>query len=96
MDVPSWAVTLIGSVAAVCTTVAFIPQVLRVWRLKRSDEISLATFLAFAVGTFVWFLYGLLIGSWPVIVANAVTFGLAPSMVTLKLTYDRAARRASG
>ena len=88
--------TLVGGVAAVCTTAAFVPQVARVWRLRRADEISLATFSLFAVGTFVWLLYGWLIGSLPVILANAVTFVLAVSIVVLKLNYDRRARNAPG
>ena len=66
MDFPDWLPTLIGSVGAVCTTGAFVPQVVRVWRLKRADEISLVTFLAFAVGTSVWLVYGFLIDSIPV------------------------------
>jgi len=94
MDLPTWLPTLIGSVAAVCTTGAFVPQVVRVWRLKSAGEISLVTFLAFASGTFVWLVYGLLIGSTPVVVANAVTFVLAVTMVTLKLSYDRRASRS--
>jgi len=81
--------TLVGGAAAVCTTGAFLPQVARVWRLRSASEISLATFSLFALGTFVWLLYGWLIDSWPVIVANAVTFVLAVSIVVLKLRYDR-------
>jgi MtN3 and saliva related transmembrane protein len=73
----------------VCTTGAFVPQVVRVWRLKRADEISLVTFLAFAVGTSVWLVYGFLIDSIPVIVANGVTLVLALTIVVLKLSYDR-------
>jgi len=89
MVLPDWSATLVGSVAAVCTTGAFIPQVVRVWRLKSAEEISLTTFLVFAVGTFVWLIYGLLISSIPVIVANAATLALSVSIVLLKLTYDR-------
>lgn len=81
--------TLVGSIAAVCTTGAFVPQVLRVWRLKSAAEISLATFTAFAAGTFTWLLYGLLIGSLPVILANGITFVLSIVIVVLKLVYGR-------
>jgi len=95
MDLPSWTPLLIGSVAAVCTTGAFVPQVVRVWRLKSAQEISLATFSAFAVGTFVWLVYGLVIGSLPVILANAVTLVLALTIVLLKLNYDRSRARTS-
>jgi len=86
--------TLVGGVGAVCTTGAFIPQVARVWRMRSAAEISLATFSLFAVGTFVWLVYGWLIESWPVILANAVTFVLAVSIVVLKVKYDRTARSA--
>lgn len=86
---------LVGSVAAVCTTGAFVPQVVRVWRLKAADEISLATFSLFAAGTSVWLAYGLLIDSFPVIAANVVTLVLALAIVSLKLRYDRGSRRRS-
>lgn len=92
MVLSSETATLVGAVAAVCTTAAFVPQVVRVWRLRSASEISLATFSLFSFGTFVWLVYGLLIDSWPVIAANAVTFLLAVSIVVLKLNYDRAAR----
>jgi len=95
MALPAWSATLIGSLAAVCTTAAFVPQVVRVWRLRAADEISLATFLVFGVGTFVWLLYGIVIGSWPVILANGVTFVLSLSIVFLKLNFDRKTRRAA-
>ena len=83
-----WA-TLVGSIAAVCTTGAFVPQVVRVWRLKSAAEISLTTFSVFAAGTFAWLGFGLLIGSLPIILANGITFGLSLLIVGLKLTYDR-------
>lgn len=87
--IPSdWTVTLIGSLAAALTTVAFVPQVVRVWRLKDAREISLPTFLLFSVGLFAWFLYGVLIGSLPVIVANAVTLVLALAILSLKIRFD--------
>ncbi len=92
MDISGFSIVLVGSIAAVCTTAAFIPQVLRVWRLKRADEISFATFLVFSVGTFAWFVYGVWIGSYPVIVANGLTFALSLAMVGLKLKYGRTLR----
>ena len=95
MLLPAWAPTLIGSVAAVCTTGAFVPQVVRVWRLKSAGEISLTTFLVFALGTFVWLIYGLLLGSIPIILANAITLVLALTIVFLKLNYDRLERRSA-
>ena len=91
MDAAEWTTVVIGSVAAACTTGAFVPQVVRLWRLKSAAEISLMTFLVFSAGTFAWLVYGLRIRSVPVIAANAVTLGLALTMVALKLRYDHRA-----
>ena len=79
----------IGSVGALCTTIAFLPQLLRVWRRKSAKDISLSTFLLFSFGVFSWLIYGLGIGSIPITVANAVTLGLALTILFLKLRYDR-------
>jgi len=83
----------IGFVAAFCTTAAFVPQLLRVLKLRSAREISLGTFLLFSVGVTLWLLYGLSIGSKPVIASNGVTLGLSLSILYLKLRYDRAGLR---
>jgi MtN3 and saliva related transmembrane protein len=85
--------TIVGLVAAGCTTGAFLPQVVRLWRLKSAAEISLATFLVYSIGTSLWLIYGLEIGSLPVIAANGATVVLSLTMVALKLVYDRAEGR---
>lgn len=85
--------TLVGSVAAFFTTAAFVPQVVRVWRLRSAEDISLTTFLVFSVGMAVWLVYGLLIDSIPVILANGATLVLALTIVALKLNFDRRAQR---
>jgi len=79
----------IGFAAAFCTTAAFIPQLVRVLRLRSAREISLPTFLLFSVGVFLWLLYGIYTGSKPVIASNAVTLLLSVSILVLKLRYDR-------
>ena len=86
---PLWIANLIGSCAAVCTTIAFVPQLVRVYRRKTARDISLSMFLVFSVGELLWFLYGIFIHSFPVILANAVTLALALSILALKLRYDR-------
>ena len=78
----------IGSVAAICTTISFVPQLLRVWRRKSADDISLTMFLLFSFGVALWLIYGLRVGSGPVIAANAVTLVLALAILILKLRYD--------
>jgi MtN3 and saliva related transmembrane protein len=83
----------LGFAAAFCTTAAFVPQLVRVVRLRSARDISLPTFLLFSVGVFLWFLYGLSIGSKPVIASNSVTLVLSVSILILKLRYDRNALR---
>jgi MtN3 and saliva related transmembrane protein len=83
------AIENLGFVAAFCTTAAFIPQLVRVLRLRSAREISLPTFLLFSVGVFLWLLYGLYTGSKPVIASNAVTLLLSLSILALKLRFDR-------
>ena len=79
----------IGFVAAFCTTAAFVPQLLRVLKLRSAREISLGTFLLFSIGVALWLLYGISIGSKPVIASNLVTLMLSLSILALKLRYDR-------
>lgn len=81
----------IGFIAAACTTLSFLPQLLRVLKLRSTREISLGMFLVLSVGTALWLIYGLLVHSWPVMVANAVTLGLTISILVLKLRFDRSA-----
>jgi MtN3 and saliva related transmembrane protein len=83
----SLAVQNLGFAAAFCTTAAFVPQLVRVLRLRSAREISLPTFLLFSIGVFLWLLYGLSIGSKPVIASNAVTLVLSVSILALKLRY---------
>jgi MtN3 and saliva related transmembrane protein len=78
----------IGSVAAFCTTLSFLPQLIHVWRRKSAQDISLGMFLLFSFGVACWLIYGIGIGSAPITVANAITLALALAILTLKLRYD--------
>lgn len=82
-------IDLTGYLAAVLTTVSFVPQLVRVWRLRSARDISLTMFLVFSLGVFLWFLYGIAIHSIPVILANAVTLALSLTILVLKLHFDR-------
>ncbi len=84
---------LIGYAAATMTTVSFVPQLLRVIRLRSARDISLGMFLIFSAGTFTWGVYGLLVHSAPVLIANALTFVLSMSILVLKLRFDRNAAK---
>jgi MtN3 and saliva related transmembrane protein len=86
-------INFIGYIAATCTTVAFLPQLIRVIRLRSARDISLGMFSVFSIGTALWLTYGLLTHSKPVAAANAVTFMLSISILVLKLRYDREAMK---
>jgi MtN3 and saliva related transmembrane protein len=75
----------IGSIAAICTTLAFVPQVIKSWRTRDLSGISLPMYTIFTLGVILWLVYGLLIGDWPVIIANAITAVLASVVLLLKL-----------
>lgn len=82
-------VEALGFIAAFCTSAAFLPQLLRIVRLRSARDISLPTFLMFSIGVFLWLLYGLYTGSKPVIASNCVTLVLSVTILVLKLRYDR-------
>ena len=90
---PQWTIESVGMIAAVSTTLCFAPQLARIWRRKSAGDISLAMFLLFSFGVFCWLLYGLAIGSRPVIAANAATLALSLAILFLKLRYDARDRR---
>ncbi|HWZ12658.1 MAG TPA: SemiSWEET transporter [Acidobacteriaceae bacterium] len=83
----------IGYMAAFCTTIAFVPQIIRVLKLRSAREISLGMALIFSFGVIMWLIYGLMLRSRPVIIANAATLLLSVGLVILKLYYGGRERR---
>lgn len=77
----------IGYAAATLTTASFVPQALHTFRTKDVRGISLAMYSAFVVGILLWLVYGLLLGAWPIVIANAVTLTLAAAILAMKLKY---------
>lgn len=83
----------IGLLAGGCTTLAFLPQVLQVWWTRSTRDISLGMYAIFCTGVLLWLIYGLLINSVPIIMANGVTLILATSILTMKLVWGPYAAR---
>ncbi|MEK1888177.1 MAG: SemiSWEET transporter [Phyllobacterium sp.] len=81
-------IELIGSLAAVITTVGWIPQILKIVRHRETASISIVTNASLMLGVFLWLLYGVMIGSWPVIMANGITFLLILTILGLKIRYS--------
>ncbi len=78
---------LLGLVAGTLTTIAFVPQVVKTWRTRSTRDISLGMFSLFTTGVVLWLVYGIVIGSWPVILANGATLALSITLLTLKLRH---------
>ena len=77
----------IGGVAAALTTTAFIPQVWQVWRTRHTKDISLGMYIIFTSGVSMWLVYGVMLESWPIIIANTVTALLAGMVLLMKLRF---------
>lgn len=80
-------IKLIGFAAATCTTVAYAPQAIKVWKTRSTGDISLGMFLVMMLGIALWLVYGLLSGDAPLVAANAVTMVLAGGILVMKLRY---------
>lgn len=76
---------LIGSFAAVCTTIAFVPQVHHSYKTRDLSGISLPMYSIFTVGVALWLVYGILKHDWPLIIANSITFAASLTILILKI-----------
>ena len=79
--------TIIGLVAAICTTIAFFPQILLVYRTRQTRDLSLPTFILLTTGIFLWLVYGILLGSLPIILANSITLIGCFYILIMKIKY---------
>lgn len=89
MHITDW----IGTLAGIFTTIAFIPQVMKTWKTKSAQDISLLMFLLFSSGVLLWLIYGVLLQAMPIIVANGITLALSASILVLKIRDLREQRR---
>lgn len=75
----------VGFAAAGLTTVAFIPQAAKSWMTRDLSGVSLPMYSLFTAGVALWLVYGLILGAWPIIIANVITLILSGSVLVLKL-----------
>jgi len=80
---------LIGYGAAILTTAAFVPQALKSWNSRDLSGVSLSMYSLFTLGVALWLLYGILLQSWPIILANLITLILASVVLMLKISHLR-------
>ncbi len=80
-------ITIVGLVAGVLTTISFLPQAIKTWKTKSTQDISLVMFVCFCSGVVLWVIYGMVTQNIPVFVANFATFILAFPILVCKLKY---------
>ena len=78
---------LVGYAAATLTTLSFIPQTLKSWRTRDLSGVSLGMYSLFTLGVALWLIYGVVLESWPIILANTITLVLAGTVLFLKLRH---------
>ena len=80
-------VNWIGTVAAVLTTVSFVPQVRHTFKTRDVSGISFGMYSVFTLGIACWLVYGLLLQAWPIVIANVITLVLVSAILAMKLRY---------
>ncbi|MBX9716266.1 MAG: SemiSWEET transporter [Burkholderiaceae bacterium] len=88
MNPPNWT-DLLGYAAASLTTVSFIPQAWLSFRTGDVSGISLSMYACFTVGVALWLAYGVVLGAWPIVIANAITLVLGLAILAMKLRGPR-------
>jgi MtN3 and saliva related transmembrane protein len=78
---------IIGYCAAALTTASFVPQAWHTFKTRDVRGISLGMYGTFTIGVAGWLVYGLLMGAWPIVIANAITLALASAILVMKLRY---------
>ena len=77
----------LGTVAGILTTIAYLPQVIKVWRSRSTGDISMDMYAVLSAGIACWLAYGWILSIWPVIIANAVTLALVAAVIAMMLRW---------
>ena len=85
-------IQLIGLAAGTLTTLSFVPQVIRAWRTRSVNDLSMEMLVTFNVGVALWTVYGIALGEFPIILTNSITLGLALTLLVFKLRGERFSR----
>jgi MtN3 and saliva related transmembrane protein len=80
-------ITIVGLIAASFTTIALLPQLMKVWKTKSTRDISTGMFLLYSSGVFLWFVYGVYLNNLPIILANSLGFIQALVILMFKAKY---------
>ena len=78
-----------GYFAAILTTLAFLPQLIKTIKTKKAEDVSLITLIMFLTGVFSWIIYGYKISSTPILLANIITFILNLLILIFKISFSK-------
>jgi len=78
-----------GYFAAILTTLAFLPQLIKTLKTKKAEDVSLITLIMFLTGVLSWIIYGYKISSTPILIANIITFILNSLILIFKITFAK-------
>ena len=78
---------VVGIVAALFTTASFLPQAIRIFKTKSTKDLSIVMYIMFVAGIFLWMVYGILLKSLPLILANSVTLCFAAGILLMKIRF---------
>jgi MtN3 and saliva related transmembrane protein len=81
------ATLLLGLAAGFFTSLSFVPQIRKIWKTKSAEDVSKKMFIAVALGVFLWLVYGIVLGQWPIIIWNAISLVLAGTILALKYRF---------
>jgi MtN3 and saliva related transmembrane protein len=80
---------IVGTGAALCSMTSFVPQIVKIWRERDASSVSLRMYLVTVTGFVLWTVYGVLIGSWPVVASNVVCLAMSAAVLALKWRFSR-------
>ena len=82
-----------GFIAAILTTAAFLPQLIKTYRTKRADDVSIVMLIMFIIGLVFWIIYAIKAKAIPVLVANLITLILNSTILILKILFNKGLSR---
>ena len=85
---PNFNIEFFGYFAAILTTLAFLPQLIKTFQTKKAEDVSLITLIMFLTGVLSWIIYGYKISSTPILIANIITFFLNLLILIFKIIFS--------
>jgi MtN3 and saliva related transmembrane protein len=91
-------VEVIGAGAALCSTSSFVPQLIKLLKERTAEAVSAPMYIVTVTAFSLWIAYGLMLGSWPLVISNSLSLALSGAILLLKMRYQRKdeARDAAG